>query len=970
MKLILRSLLLRRCLKIIAVGLLISWTASAQLPTAQQVASQMTIGWNIGNSLEVPDGETAWGNPLVDQELIDAVHDAGFNTIRIPCAWDSYANQSTYEIDAAWMARVEEVVNYCLNNNMYVILNIHWDGGWLEEHPLYSYQDAVNEKQNAYWTQIANNFINYDEHLLFAGTNEVHADYSTPSTENIEVQESYNQTFVNAVRATGGNNSTRTLVVQTYNTNAWYGFDYFTLPSDPANDRLIIEIHHYDPYDFTLNTANTCIYWGSPYPSQSACSWAQESYHDDLFAQVKSTWIDQGYPVIIGEYGVIKRTSLNDPTHIASREYYLEYVTGAAVDNGIIPIYWDNGYNGDNGMALFDRNTGAVVDQGALDAIMEGAGIGDPNQTYTLTTTVNGSGTITLNPSGGSYSGGTVVQVTASPASGWDFIGWTGDLSGSTNPASVSMNANKSVTANFAEEGTGGSGTILREYWTNVSGTQVSDLTSNANYPDNPSGSEQLTLLEGPTDWADNYGTRIRGYIHPPVSGSYTFWVAGDDYTQLYLSTDDTPANASLIASVDGWTNSREWNKYSSQQSSSITLTAGVRYYIEVLHKEASGGDNVAVAWQGPGISQAVIAGTYLSPYEGGTGGNSAPNAVASASPTSGTVPFTVSFSASGSSDPDGDALTYNWSFGDGSSASGVSVSHTYNTTGNYTATVTVSDGELSDQASVNISAGGTSDNNAPNAVASASPTSGTAPLTVSFSASGSSDPDGDAISYSWTFGDGSSGSSSSVSHTYSSAGDYTATLTVSDGELSDQASVIISVSSGGSTEFCDNPVSISIPFVQEGPGQYCWVTTTEIAYINSWALNELTINGVDYTNTWSNSLPAAVNGEWVIYYDGSFGWSHFEAPQAKSAPVISSNSVQVHIYPNPFNETTKLLIDNPELVKKVVILDQLGRNVKTISASEVVEAMNIGQNLQTGIYVVQVFDNNRVQTFPITKNR
>ena len=165
----------------------------------------------------------------------------------------------------------------------------------------------------------------------------------------------------------------------------------------------------------------------------------------------------------------------------------------------------------------------------------------------------------------------------------------------------------------------GGSGTILREYWTGISGTSISSLTSNANYPNSSSGSEQLTSLEGSTNWADNYGTRIRGYIHPTTSGSYTFWIAGDDNAELYLSTDANPANATRIAYVNGWTNSKEWSKYSTQQSGYINLVTGQKYYVEVLHKEGSGGDNVAVAWQGPGITQQVIGGSFLSPYNPGS---------------------------------------------------------------------------------------------------------------------------------------------------------------------------------------------------------------------------------------------------------------------------------------------------------------------------------------------------------------
>jgi hypothetical protein len=160
-----------------------------------------------------------------------------------------------------------------------------------------------------------------------------------------------------------------------------------------------------------------------------------------------------------------------------------------------------------------------------------------------------------------------------------------------------------------------GTGSILREHWTGITGTAISSLTSNSNYPNSPTGTSQLTTFETPTNWADNYGSRIRGYIHPPVTGSYTFWIAGDDNTELYLSTNDNPANRQRISYVTGWTNSREWTKYTTQKSAAIQLTAGQKYYIEVLHKEGTGGDNLAVAWQGPANTQQVIGGSYLSPY-------------------------------------------------------------------------------------------------------------------------------------------------------------------------------------------------------------------------------------------------------------------------------------------------------------------------------------------------------------------
>ena len=340
---------------------------SQTLPTAQTVFNNITVGWNLGNTLEAQCGETAWGNPATSQALINAVKAAGFNAIRIPAAWNCHTNPSgSTTIDSAWMARVKQVVDYAYGQNMYVILNIHWDGGWLEEHPLYANQVANNQRQAAFWTQIATTFRDYNERMMFAGTNEVHADYGTPTAEHIEVQQSYNQTFVNAVRATGGNNASRTLVVQTYNTNIWHGINFFSLPTDTIANRLIVEVHHYDPYDYTLNPSGSCLYWGAPYPAQGACTWGQEAYVDDLFNQARIEWVTQGIPVIVGEYGVATRPNLN----MESRNYYLRYNNEAAYRNGIKTFYWDTGVlpSQSNGFALFNRNTGAIVDQGALDA--------------------------------------------------------------------------------------------------------------------------------------------------------------------------------------------------------------------------------------------------------------------------------------------------------------------------------------------------------------------------------------------------------------------------------------------------------------------------------------------------------------------------------------------------------------------------------------------------------------------------
>jgi endoglucanase len=348
-----------------------STVPAAELPTAPQIAGKITLGWNLGNTLEAQCGETAWGNPPANAKLFAGLKATGFNAIRLPTAWDCHAERKSMVIDPKWLARVKEVVDYAVAQDQYVLLNIHWDGGWLENHPFAKDQAAVNAKQHAYWTQIAGYFRDYDEHLLFAGTNEVHADYGTPTQEHLAAQHSYNQTFVDAVRATGGNNASRTLVVQTYNTHIHHGLSFFELPRDTLPDRLMVEVHHYDPYDYTLKEQDYCETWGKPYAPQPACAWAQEAYHDATFAKVKQKWIDAGVPVLIGEYAVGMRPKI----HPESRLYYLAYVNAAAAKNGIKTFYWDIGVppSRPGGNALFDRASGAVVDAAALDAIQRGA---------------------------------------------------------------------------------------------------------------------------------------------------------------------------------------------------------------------------------------------------------------------------------------------------------------------------------------------------------------------------------------------------------------------------------------------------------------------------------------------------------------------------------------------------------------------------------------------------------------------
>lgn len=337
-----------------------------------QLTQKMGVGWNLGNSLDAIGGETAWGNPVVTQTLINSVKAAGFKTIRIPVAWSQFSDASNFVISTTWGARVEEVVNYALNADMYVIINIHWDNGWMQ--PTAAQQNYVNNRLKIMWTQIATRFQNYDDRLLFAGTNEVmvDGDYGTPTSEYYTVQNSFNQTFVDTVRATGGKNATRHLVVQGFNTNIDHTVNFAKIPTDSAKNKLLMEVHYYDPYNFTLNDKSNITQWGKNATDSSKTeTWANEGYVDTQFQKMKTNFVDKGVGVILGEYGVVSRPDTSG--HEAYRIYWNEYISQSAVDHQLVPVYWDNGYTGNAGMGIFNRSTGAQVYPNLIQALVKAA---------------------------------------------------------------------------------------------------------------------------------------------------------------------------------------------------------------------------------------------------------------------------------------------------------------------------------------------------------------------------------------------------------------------------------------------------------------------------------------------------------------------------------------------------------------------------------------------------------------------
>lgn len=351
--------------------------------TATQIASHIKLGWNIGNTMEAIGGETAWGNPLINKELIQLVKANGFEAIRIPASWNQYADAQTARIDPVWLDRVKQVVQYCVDNKVYVILNIHWDGGWLENNITLEKQAENNAKQKAFWEQIATHLRDFDEYLLFASANEPNA----KTAEQMKVLLSYHQTFIDAVRSTGGRNAYRVLVVQGPETDIEKTNLLWTqMPTDTATDRLMAEVHFYTPYNFTLMTKDESwgkqfYYWGKDFHSTTDTAhnptWGEEDTVSQLFGLMKQQFVDKGIPVIIGEFGAMRRDNLTGDVldlHLASRAYYLKYVTQQATAKGLKPFYWDSGALNNFGSGIFNRQANSIFDQKALDALLEGSG--------------------------------------------------------------------------------------------------------------------------------------------------------------------------------------------------------------------------------------------------------------------------------------------------------------------------------------------------------------------------------------------------------------------------------------------------------------------------------------------------------------------------------------------------------------------------------------------------------------------
>lgn len=338
-----------------------------------QITEAMGLGWNLGNQLEASSGglpsETCWGNPEITKELIDTIKAQGFKTVRIPVSYlDMIGDGPDYKIDTDWLDRVQEVVDYVVDNDMFAIVNMHGDGYYTVDHSWLlcaeddDKQTEIKDKYGKVWTQIADRFKDYDQHLIFESMNEeFNNDYGKPDEKAYDNINAYNQIFVDSVRATGSNNEKRWLLLPGWNTNIDYtaGDDYnFKIPTDNGckadGKRIMISVHYYDPFNFTIDENKTAkTQWGK-YAVKNYDNWGQEDYVDSQMALLNEKFVSQGYPVVIGEFGAQDKTE-KFADYNEFRRYWAEYLIKAAKKNGVVCVYWDNGYNGNKGFGIINR---------------------------------------------------------------------------------------------------------------------------------------------------------------------------------------------------------------------------------------------------------------------------------------------------------------------------------------------------------------------------------------------------------------------------------------------------------------------------------------------------------------------------------------------------------------------------------------------------------------------------------------
>jgi len=356
--------------------------------TAAELIAGVRAGWNLGNTLDtagnsaagyswlgggryettsVMEMETAWGNPYTTKENIEALKNAGFNALRIPVTWYK-ALDAENNIREDFMARVKEIVDYAVEYDLYIFLNTHHDEAYIK-----LMDDTVEESKPVLarvWEQIADEFKDYSEKLVFEGMNEPRTrgsrnEWSGGTAEEHRNLNALNQVFVDTVRKTGGFNDKRILLIPTYAASASDAAQKaLTIPNDTVKDKIIVSIHAYAPWEFALRTGSGSVdTWSKDKPADTNPITHMLDLAHDLF-------VSKGVPVLMGEMGAMNRNN------VEARVEWAEFYFGYARSKGIPCIWWDNGVVSGDGelFGILDRRTNQFVFPEIVDAIMRATG--------------------------------------------------------------------------------------------------------------------------------------------------------------------------------------------------------------------------------------------------------------------------------------------------------------------------------------------------------------------------------------------------------------------------------------------------------------------------------------------------------------------------------------------------------------------------------------------------------------------
>lgn len=329
------------------------------ITSVKELVAQMKVGWNLGNTLDATGGEgveseTSWGNPVTTKPMIDSVAAAGFNVIRMPVTWGPHMDEN-YVVDTAWMDRVQEVVDYGIDNGMFVILNTHHEEWYM---PTEEFVEEDLKQLGKLWEQIAERFKGYGEHLIFEGVNEprLRGDGRewTGTKAAREIVNQYADTFVKTVRASGGNNAERVLMVSPYAASSSPdNMKALHIPENAGN--VIVSVHAYLPYSFALDTNGTSAYDEN------------NSEIPGLFKNIKEIFIDNDIPVVLTECGNMNKENTEDRVKCTT-----DFFTGAK-EIGVPCVWWDNhNYRGSGEtFGLLSRRDLTWFNEDVLNAIMD-----------------------------------------------------------------------------------------------------------------------------------------------------------------------------------------------------------------------------------------------------------------------------------------------------------------------------------------------------------------------------------------------------------------------------------------------------------------------------------------------------------------------------------------------------------------------------------------------------------------------